>query len=178
MLSRDRARMAHNTRSLALAPAERLCVLFAGIFFMTALLTGVWKWRCMAAAGNKTGEAPKYVNTAHRASLLYAFASMLLGRFAALNNYSPATNTAAVVPPLIFFALAIGTYILHGLLGDTSNQIAKPRLGRRVLPAWVTPAFMVALTAAEIGGFGVLFMGFVEAAYGAADTATSSQAAG
>ena len=150
----------------ALSPAERLCVLCAGFFFMTALLTGVWKWRRMAAAGNKTGEAPKYVTTAHRASLLYAFASMLLGRFAALNHYSAATNTAAVVPPLLFFALAILSYIVHGVLGDTSNQIAKPRLGRRVLPAWVTPLFMVALTLAEIGGFGVLLVGFAQAAYG------------
>ena len=33
---------------------------------------------------------------------------------------------------------AIGAYILHGWLGDTTNMIAKPRLGRQVLPPWVS----------------------------------------
>ena len=44
----------------ALAPAEKLCMLGSGVFFMTALLTGVWKWRCMATS--KGGQAPRYVD--------------------------------------------------------------------------------------------------------------------
>ena len=146
-----------------LTQAERLCTLCAGLFFMISLLTGVWKWRCMATS--KTGEAPKYVNTAHRSSLLYSFAAMLLGRFSTLNDFTAAVNTAAVTPPLLFFALAIGSYIVHGYLGDTHNQIAKPRLGRRVLPRLATPLFMVALTLSEIGGFGTLLYGFARSAY-------------
>ena len=111
-------------------------------------------------------EHPKLVvDTAHRASLLYSFAALLLGRFSALNELSARTNVFAVSAPLIFFALAIGSYILHGALGDTSNQIAKPRLGRRALPVWATPLFMVSLVAAEIGGFVVLLVGFVQSAY-------------
>lgn len=90
---------------------------------------------------------------------------MLLGRFSTLNALSPATNLRAVAAPLLFFGLAIGTYVIHGFLADTTNQIAKPRLGRLPLPSWVTPAFMVALVAAEIGGFAVLLVGFVLAAY-------------
>jgi hypothetical protein len=34
-----------------------------------------------------------------------------------------------------------------------------------LLPEFVTPIFMVALVAAEIGGFAVLLVGFVKAAY-------------
>ena len=147
----------------SLSAAEKLCTLSAGLFFLTALLTGVWKWRGMATS--KTGQAHKYVDTAHRASLLYSFAALLLGRFSALNELSARTNVFAVSAPLIFFALAIGSYILHGALGDTSNQIAKPRLGRRALPVWATPLFMVSLVAAEIGGFVVLLVGFVQSAY-------------
>jgi hypothetical protein len=96
---------------------------------------------------------------------LYSFAALLLGHFSSLNNYSEQTNVYAVTPPLVFFALAIGSYIIHGALGDTQNQIAKPRLGTRVLPVWVTPLFMISLVVAEIGGFGVLLLGFIRAAY-------------
>ena len=56
-------------------------------------------------------------------------------------------------------------YLVHAVLGDTQNQIAKPKIGRTVLPVWVTPLFMSALVAAEIGGFCVLFYGYVKAAY-------------
>jgi hypothetical protein len=146
-----------------LLPAERLCILWAGIFFMTALLTGVWKWRCMAAT--KTGDAPRYVNIAHRSSLLYTFAALTLGKFSTLNRLSNETNVHAVSPPLAFFALSIGSYIIHGVLGDTNNQIAKPRLGSQTLPRWLTPLFMWTLVVAEIGGFAVLFGGFIHAAY-------------
>ena len=83
----------------------------------------------------------------------------------ALNKYSSQTNFYAVAAPLLFFGLSIGTYILHGALGDTTNQIVKPRLGKHMLPAWITPLFMISLVAAEISGFGVLLVGFVRAAY-------------
>ena len=146
-----------------LSPAEKLCTLSSGIFFLTALLTGVWKWREMATS--KSGEASKYVNTAHRSSLLYSFAALLLGRFTTLNNFSENVNYYSVVPPLFFFGSAIGTYLIHGVLQDTNNQIAKPRLGKRILPVWVTPLFMCSLVVAEIGGFLVLFYGFVVAEY-------------
>jgi hypothetical protein len=70
-----------------------------------------------------------------------------------------------VTAPLLFFALATGTYLLHGVLGDTHNQIAKPRIGRTALPVWATPLFMSLLVAAEIGGFLVLLLGYIQAAY-------------
>jgi hypothetical protein len=147
----------------SLSEAEKLCTLSAGIFFLTALLTGIWKWRSMATS--KSGQAHKYVDTAHRASLLYSFAALLLGHFATLNDLSERINNLAVAAPLLYFAMAIGTYVVHGMLGDTTNQIAKPRLRRWTLPAWLTPVFMVTLVAAEVGGFVVLLLGYVRAAY-------------
>ena len=97
--------------------------------------------------------------------VLYSFAALLLGHFATLNDFSERTNKLAVSAPLLYFALAIGTYVMHGALGDTTNQIAKPRLGRAMLPAWLTPLFMMTLVAAEVGGFAVLLYGYVRAAY-------------
>lgn len=151
------------SRAASLTEAEKLCTFCSGIFFLTALLTGVWKWRNMA--NSKNGLAHKYIDTAHRASLMYSFAALLLGHFATLNNLSTRTNVLAVAAPLLFFALAIGSYIVHGVLRDTNNQITNPRLGRRMLPVWATPLFMAALVTAEIGGFVVLLGGFMHAAF-------------
>ena len=144
--------------SALLLPAVRLCLLAAGVFFLVGLLTGAWKYWHIARS--PTATSPVYVDIAHRAALLYSFASILLAQFAALSVWSPQVNLIAAALPLGFFALAIGGYVIHGLLRDTDNQFLKPhRLGpATVHPAMLT-AFMWALMAAEIGGFVVLFAG-------------------
>ena len=45
----------------------------AGLVFLWALVLGVWKYRQMAASPE--GLAHPYVDTAHRAALLYSFAT-------------------------------------------------------------------------------------------------------
>ncbi len=130
-----------------------------GLFFLTGLLTGVWKY--WQIARSEKSRAHYYVDVAHRASLMYAFACLVLERFAALSVWSNAVNTAAVLASMLFFALAVGSYILHGWLQDTRNQLQSPhRLGRAHLPGGVMTGFMVLLIAAEVGGFLVLFAGF------------------
>ena len=54
---------------------------------------------------------------------------------------------------VVFFVGAIGSYIAHGLLRDTTNQFAREDPALR--------ASMIALMTGEIGGFVVLFAGFV-----------------
>src|SRR5690554_1398343 len=54
-------------------------LLAAGIFFMNGLLTGVWKY--VAMMRNEKARAPYYVDIAHRASLMYAFAAILIREF-------------------------------------------------------------------------------------------------
>lgn len=147
--------------SLAL-PAVRLCLIAAGAFFLSGLLTGAWKYWHIARSDKAT--SPVYVDIAHRASLLYSFASLLLAQFAALSVWSPRVNLIAASLPLAFFALAIGGYVIHGVLRDTDNQFLKPyRVGTIALPAGSLHGFMWALMAGEIGGFLVLFAGFLKA---------------
>ncbi len=55
----------------------------------------------------------------------------------------------------MFFGLAIGTYIQHGLLKDTDNQIRDAGS-----PGFVK-IFMTLLIVAELGGSTVLFTGFL-----------------
>lgn len=143
-------------------PAVRLCVLSSGVFFLIGLLTGSWKYFHIARSPKAV--APVYVDIAHRAALLYSFASLLLAVFAGLSVWSDTVNLIAAALPLFFFAFAIVGYVAHGILQDTDNQLLKPhRLGTATLPPALVAASMWLLMAAEIGGFAVLFAGALQA---------------
>lgn len=126
-------------------------VLAAGLIFLWALVLGVWKYRQMAAA--EDGLAHPYVDIAHRAALLYSFATLLLATFVELSGFPTAVNLLAAFVPIFFFAAAIIGYSVHGARRDTDNQFRDPVRG--------THAFMVALIVAEIGGWLVLVAGFL-----------------
>ncbi|HEY9545035.1 MAG TPA: hypothetical protein VIR56_03445 [Solimonas sp.] len=145
-----------------LSGAARLALVAAGLFFLSGLLTGVWKYAHIAQRAD--ARAPAYVDIAHRASLMYAFAALLLAQFAQISAWPVAVNLWATALPLAFFALAIGGYVLHGLLDDTDNQFRRPHaMGALRLPKHGLAAFMVLLVIAEIGGFVVLFAGVLRA---------------
>lgn len=50
----------------------------------------------MAAA--RDGLAHPYVDTAHRAALLYSFATLLIATFVELSGWSTAVNTRSAIP--------------------------------------------------------------------------------
>lgn len=142
----------------ALEPAVECAILAAGAFFLTALLTGAWKYFLIARAPDAT--APVYVDIAHRSALLYSFAALLLAQFAALSAWSDTVDLWACAVPLLFFGAAIAGYILHGALNDTDNQFRAPqRIGTVALPRGSLHGFMWLLMLGEIGGFLVLFAG-------------------
>ncbi|MBD8507415.1 hypothetical protein HT102_13075 [Hoyosella sp. G463] len=136
---------------MALALETRFALLATGVIFLWALLLGVWKY--VQIARSPEHAAHPYVDIAHRAALLYSFASLLLAVFAELSAWASWVNVAAVAAVLVFFVGAILSYVVHGWRRDTTNQFANPVRGLH--------AFMVALIVAEIGGFVVLFSGFV-----------------
>ncbi|HTN32829.1 MAG TPA: hypothetical protein VL091_02370 [Marinobacter sp.] len=138
--------------------AVKLCLTAAFVFFMTGLITGVWKYVCMARSPKAA--APRYVNVAHQSSLMYSFAAALLGWFASYSVFPDWLNTLSAAVALLFFALAIGSYVLHGMLQDTSNQFRKPhQLGAWSLHPALMVFFMVVLIVAEVGGTAVLGVG-------------------
>lgn len=104
--------------------AEKICLSAAFLFFMTGLLTGIWKYRHMARSENAA--SPVYVDIAHRSSLLYSFAALLLAAFSAQSVFADWINVTAALAALLFFALAIGTYVVHGLLQDRTTSCAAP----------------------------------------------------
>ena len=131
----------------------RLTLLAAGLIFLLALALGVWKYRQMATSENHL--AHPYVDIAHRAALLYSFATLLIAVFVELSGWPTWVNLTAAMMVVLFFVIAIVTYMSHGLKRDTTNQFEHPDRG--------VHAGMLALIVAEIGGFAVLFAGFVYA---------------
>ena len=128
-------------------------LLAAGLIFLWALVLGVWKYRQIAASPE--ARAHPYVDIAHRAALLYSFATLLIAVFVELSAWSTAVNLVAAFVPVFFFAAAIAGYQLHGLRRDTDNQFRDPVPG--------THPFMWALIVGEIGGVAVLIAGFADA---------------
>lgn len=140
------------------AEAVFLALRAAGLLFMTGLLTGLWKY--LAIAASPRSRAPYYVDVAHRSALLYAFAALLTAALAACSPWSEALTWWAVAGPLAFFFAAVFTYLVHGWLDDTRNQLAPPyRLARWSLPGWVIHGFMGVLAVVEIAGAAVLVAG-------------------
>jgi hypothetical protein len=138
---------------MELGSDTRAVLLAAGLIFILALSLGVWKYRQMAASPD--GLAHPYVDTAHRAALLYSFATLLIAAFVELSGWSTAVNLIAAFLVIAFFLGAISGYIWHGFRRGTDNQF---RRGDE--PAGLHQ-FMWALIVCEIAGFSVLLAGFV-----------------
>jgi Ca2+/Na+ antiporter len=129
----------------------RITVLAAGLIFLLALVLGVWKYRQMLASQDH--RAHPYVDIAHRAALLYSFATLLVAVFVQFSAWPAWVNLTAAAFLVFFFVAAILSYVAHGLRRDTENQFEKPDRALKVA--------MLALIVAEIGGFGVILAGFV-----------------
>lgn len=126
-------------------------ILAAGLIFLLALVLGIWKYRQIATSENHL--AHPYVDIAHRAALLYSFATMLVAVFVELSAWPTWVNLTAAMVLVFFFVAAIFEYIVHGMRRDTTNQFEHPTTALTV--------GMVGLIIGEVGGFAVLLAGFV-----------------
>lgn len=131
----------------------KVTLLAAGLIFLLALVLGVWKYRQIMVAEDH--RAHVYVDIAHRAALLYSFATLLIAVFVELSAWPVWVNLTAAMVVVFFFVSAILSYIYHGARRDTENQFEHPDRGIEVS--------MALLIAGEIGGFGVILAGFVAA---------------
>lgn len=137
--------------SYALGVDTKLTLLAAGLIFLLALLLGVWKYRQIMVTAER--RAHVYVDIAHRAALLYAFATLLIAVFVELSAWPAWANLTAAMVLVFFFVAAIASYILHGAWRDTENQFDPPAPGTKLA--------MALLILGEIGGFSVVFAGFI-----------------
>ncbi len=141
-----------------LSLAVRLCVFFSGVYLWVGMLTGVWKyWQIQRSP---QARAHYYVDVAHRSSLLYAPATLILGVLAFFSVWSDWLNLIFVVMNLFFFSFSILSYVVHGYLQDTQNQFRKPhKLGKLNIASWMMKIAMWALVIAELGATTALLVG-------------------
>lgn len=140
--------------------ATQLAIVFSGIFLWVGMLTGVWKYYQIRQTAQ--ARAHYYVDIAHRSSLLYAAASLILAALSFFTVLSDSIALFCVVANLFFFAMSILIYILHGLLRDTTNQFKQPhQVGKWTLPAWCMTLMMLSLIIVELGATGILVLGTI-----------------
>lgn len=145
---------------LVLTTATQWAIVFSGIFLWIGMLTGVWKY--LQIRRSVQGRAHYYVDIAHRSSLLYAAASLILAVLSTFSVLSDFVALVCVLANLFYFAMSVLIYIVHGLLQDTTNQFKQPhRLGKLTLPAWCMSVIMLSLIVAELGATTVLLLGTV-----------------
>lgn len=133
--------------------AHSLALIASATFFLAGLVLGVWKFLGMANSAD--GLAHPYIDTAHRAALMYAFATVMIAVFVQVSQLPAGLELFAVSLLVAYFGIAIMTYVIHGWKKDTDNQV-------RNMGAAAT-GFMWSLVAAEIGGFLIIFYGLVTA---------------
>lgn len=141
---------------MTLAFDTTIVLLAAAVMFLVALILGVWKYRQMATSPDHL--AHPYVDTAHRAALLYSFATLLVATLVEFSGWSEPVDLISAGVLYSFFLGAVAGYAYHGFRGDTDNQFRDP-----FPSAASVHTFMAALIVGEIGAFSVLLAGFVKA---------------
>jgi len=105
-----------------LPDALTVALFFSALYFIAALLTGVWKWRAML--GNEKGVAHKYVDIAHHAALHYGPFIVLAGALAVFWPFAemfPAWVLIAIMG--LTMVASLSRYVSLGLRGGTTNQL-------------------------------------------------------
>eukprot|EP01133_Synstelium_polycarpum_P027444 gene27445-33117_t len=110
--------------------------------------------------------AHPYVDIAHRAALMYSFATLLIAVFVELSAWPTWINLTSAAVVVFFFLAAIFSYIAHGAMKDTDNQFESAG------PPLHLGMFLLIL--GEVGGFAVLLAGFVKAPVLVADPSPST----
>ena len=129
----------------------KIAVLFAGMFLLNGMLTGIWKYaEIMRSAEHK---APAYVDIAHRTSFFYAFASLIIAKLMEFSPFENFWQIVIVAFPLGFFLLTVIGYMREGYFNRTENIF----VARNFVTTW----FMYGLIAGEIGGFAIILGGFI-----------------
>lgn len=141
-----------------LTQAVAWALLFSGIFLWVGMLTGIWKYYQIRQSAQ--ARAHYYVDIAHRSSLLYAPASLIIAVLAYFSVWNELLNLILVLINLFFFSFSILSYILHGWLKDTTNQFKQPyQVGQWHLPKWMLSSAMILLIIGELGATAGLLLG-------------------
>lgn len=139
--------------TLQLDIATTAAVIISGAFLLVGMLTGIWKYGQIMRSAEHRSEP--YVDIAHRASLMYSPATLVLGALAALSQLPDHIELACILGVTLFFAIAIGSYVFYGAKGRRETQFSERNFS--------TTIGMYLLIIVEAGGTLVLLVGAVAA---------------
>lgn len=135
--------------------AVKLTLAASGIFLFVGLIGGILKYRgIMTTPGHR---AHPYIDIAHRASLLYSFAALVMAALLIFSPYPDSVQLVITGVPLFFFAAAIARYYRFGLEGKITNQFEE----RNFHTTWG----MLLLIVGELGGVGAIVWGFISSQF-------------
>jgi hypothetical protein len=131
--------------------AVKISLLFSGLFLLVGMLTGVWKYASIMRSPEK--RAPVYVDIAHRNSLLFSFAAIVIAKLIEFSPFGEIWQLSIVGVLMFFFVLTSANQIMQGFLNRTENIFLEPDRFRNL--------FMYALIVGEVGSVTLLLGGFV-----------------
>ena len=134
-----------------MAIAVKISILFAGIFLIAGMVTGVWKYVKIMQSAER--QAPAYVDIAHRNALMFSFASLVIAKLAEYSPFTTAWQIVIVAVPFFFFVMTSVGQITEGFKDRTDNIFKKPDPVRNI--------FMYCLVVGEIGSIAALVGGFI-----------------
>ncbi len=131
--------------------AIKISLLCSGLFLLSGMLTGVWKYSHIMKSQNH--QAPVYVDIAHRTSFFYSFACLVIAKLMEFSPFSEFWQTIIVIIPISYFILSVIAYIKEGFINRTDNMFRE----RNFITTWFTYSLIVG----EIGGFVLILGGFI-----------------
>jgi len=131
--------------------AVKISLLFSGLYLLTGMLTGVWKYAKIMSSDER--KAPVYVDIAHRNALMFSFASLVIAKLVEYSPFGPSGQVVVVALPFFFFVVTSAGQITEGLKNSTENIFLKPDPVRNI--------FMYGLVAGEVGSIALLVGGFI-----------------
>jgi len=137
-----------------ISPGE-VALICGGFLFLIALLSGVWKYAEIMKSPES--RAHRYVDVTHYASFFYAFACLLLARFADLSVLSIGWNYVGVLLLCFYFIVTILRYAQLGYTKRSANQFKERN--------FITTTGTYLLIVGEISGFLILFTGFLKGVF-------------
>ena len=128
----------------------KITILFAGLFLLIGMVTGVWKYATIMKSENH--ESSMYVDIAHRNALLFSFACIVIAKLMEFSPFSPTMQMVITAIPLFYFSLTTINQIKEGFSGRTETIFKE----RNFSTTW----FIYGLIAGEVGSISLMIIGF------------------
>ncbi|HLM62400.1 MAG TPA: hypothetical protein VK308_16480 [Pyrinomonadaceae bacterium] len=129
----------------------KILLLFAGLFLLSGMLTGIWKYRKLLRLPEQS--TPVHIDMAHHSSFFYSFACLVIAKLIEYSPFSPGVRFGIAALPLVYFSATIIIYGAEGFLSQ-SEQLVSER-------SYVTQWFINGLAAAQIISLILILYGFI-----------------